>query len=41
VLGRGDAGTVHAAPLNRFPLGPARRLLLRAAFWGYQLKDRL
>ena len=40
-LGRGDAGAIHATPLARFPLGPARRLLLRAAYWGYQLKDRL
>ncbi|WP_421703426.1 FAD-dependent oxidoreductase [Aliiroseovarius sp.] len=40
-LGRGDAGAIHASPLARIPLGPARRLLLRAAYWGYQLKDRL
>ena len=41
VLGHGNAGAVHSTPLARFPFGPARRLLLRAAYWGYQIKDRL
>ncbi|WP_300512879.1 FAD-binding oxidoreductase [Aliiroseovarius sp.] len=40
-LGRGNAGKIHNAPLTRFPLGPARRLLLRGAYWGYRLRDRL
>lgn len=40
-LGQRVSPPVHGAPLRRFPLGRARRLLLQGAYWGYQLKDRI